>query len=49
LWWITPFHYFHGAAILNGTANVPRNLAVLLGLGAVGVAAAYWQFGRRDL
>ncbi len=47
--WISPFHYYSGVAVLNGTASTGFDLAVL----SIPVLAfslvAYWQFGRRDL
>jgi hypothetical protein len=46
---LLPFHYYHGAAILRGTANAALDLSVLSGIGATAIALAYWQFGRRDL
>ena len=46
---LLPFHYYHGAAILRGTANAMLDLSILSGIGVVGIALAYWQFGRRDL
>jgi len=46
---LLPFHYYHGAAILRGTANAALDLSILVGVGVVGIALAYWQFGRRDL
>jgi hypothetical protein len=46
---LLPFHYYHGAAILRGTANPALDLSILSGIGVVGIALAYWQFGRRDL
>lgn len=49
LWWTTPFHYSHGMPILTGTAHTARNLIVLLGLGSIGVTAAYWKFNHRDV
>lgn len=45
----SPFHYFHGAAILGGTANTPRDLLVLAAAGGVAVAIGYWKFSGRDL
>ncbi len=46
---ISPFHYYSGIAVANGTASTGLDLAVL----AIPVAGlsllAYWQFGRRDL
>jgi ABC-2 type transport system permease protein len=47
--WVTPFDYFRGTDVLLGTAPVAWNLSVLGAIGLVGTAAAYWQFGRRDL
>lgn len=49
LWWVTPFHYFHGAAILQNATDPVRNLTVLGGIGAVAASLAFWQFNRRDL
>jgi len=46
---LLPFHYYHGAAILRGTANAALDLSILAGVGVAGIALAYWQFGRRDL
>ena len=46
---ISPFHYFHGAEILGGTATPLLDLPVLLALGLAAVAIAYREFGRRDL
>jgi ABC-2 type transport system permease protein len=47
--WASPFHYFQGTSILAGDIPTARNLTFLFGLGAVGVAAAYLRFNRRDL
>jgi hypothetical protein len=47
--WLSPFHAFHGARILAGNTDVLRDLGVLAGLGAIGVALAYWRFARRDV
>jgi hypothetical protein len=47
--YLSPFHAFHGARILAGTSEPARDLSVLILLGAMGVAAAYWQFARRDV
>jgi hypothetical protein len=44
-----PFHYYHGAALLNGRSNVGLDLSVFMAIGAAAIAVAYWQFGRRDL
>lgn len=45
----SPFHYFQGTTILLGTVPTARNMTVLFGVGAVGVAAAYVRFAKRDL
>ena len=47
--WFSPFHYFQGTAILDGTVTTVRNLTVLCGCGAAAVAVAYARFSRRDL
>ena len=47
--WVSPFHRFHGAGILAGVTKPSRDLTTLIGLGAIGVALAYWQFQRRDV
>jgi ABC-type transport system involved in multi-copper enzyme maturation permease subunit len=47
--WLSPFHYFAGAAILSGGGNLPFNLAVLGAIALVAAAVAYWRFERRDL
>lgn len=47
--WLSPFHYFAGAAILSGGGNLAFNLSVLGGATAIACGVAYWQFGRRDL
>ena len=46
---ISPFHYFHGAQVLSGTATPLADLPVLFLVGAIAVALAYREFGRRDL
>ena len=46
---LSPFHYYHGAAILRGAANSAIDLSFLGALAAAGIALAYWRFGRRDL
>jgi hypothetical protein len=46
---ISPFHYFHGAAILAGTANTALDLSVLGTITIASIALAYWKFDRRDL
>jgi ABC-2 type transport system permease protein len=46
---VSPFHYFHGAAILSGTARPWLDLSVLITTGAAATAVAYWRFARRDV
>jgi beta-exotoxin I transport system permease protein len=56
-WWtampnigrISPFHYYQGAAIVEGRANTLLDLSVLGAATLAASALAYWQFGRRDL
>jgi ABC-2 type transport system ATP-binding protein len=45
----TPFHYFPGFGVANGTAPVARDLATLAGIAIALVALAYWRFDRRDV
>jgi ABC-2 type transport system permease protein len=45
----TPFHYYPGFAVANGTAPVAHDLAVLAALTATLVLVAFWRFERRDL
>jgi ABC-2 type transport system permease protein len=45
----TPFHYYPGFAVANGTAPVAHDLLVLASLTAVLVLVAFWRFERRDL
>ena len=47
--WLSPFHYFAGAAILSGAGRLTFNLSVLAAATLVAAAIAYWQFNRRDL
>jgi hypothetical protein len=57
LWWaamprigrISPFHFYQGAAILEGRANSAVDLSVLGAATVAASAIAYWQFNRRDL
>ena len=57
MWWapleplarLTPFYYFHGGALIAGTADPAWNLAVLSATTAAAAAIAYWRFERRDL
>jgi ABC-2 type transport system permease protein len=44
-----PFHYFPGFEVASGTASSARDLGVLVTIGAVLVAVAYWRFEKRDL
>jgi hypothetical protein len=46
---LSPFHYFPGAALLDGDANPAMDLPVLVLATVVATAGAYWQFGRRDV
>jgi ABC-type transport system involved in multi-copper enzyme maturation permease subunit len=46
---LSPFHYFPGAAVLNGKTDLALNLTVLGTASVVFIALAYWQFSRRDL
>ena len=47
--WVSPFHYYDGPGIINGATHPARDLSVMLGIGVVGIAAAYWKFSTRDL
>jgi ABC-type transport system involved in multi-copper enzyme maturation permease subunit len=47
--WVSPFHYYPALSIVAGDAPEWRNLAALYSAAAAFVAAAYWQFQRRDL
>ena len=47
--WLSPFHYFTGAAIISGSGNLAFNLVVLGAATAIAAGVAYWQFSRRDL
>ena len=57
VWWsalwpfnrFSPFHFYQGAAILEGRANTVLDLSVLGAASVVASAIAYWQFNRRDL
>jgi beta-exotoxin I transport system permease protein len=46
---LSPFHYFEPMALITGDTMNGANLAILLGVGAAGVAIAYVRFARRDL
>ena len=47
--WLSPFHYYPALSIIAGDAPVWRNAVILFGAAGAFVAAAYWQFARRDL
>lgn len=47
--WLSPFHYYPALSIIAGDAPVWRNVVILFGTAGAFVAAAYWQFQRRDL
>lgn len=46
---LSPFHYFPGARLLEGRADMTFDLSVLGSITVAAVAAAYWRFDRRDL
>lgn len=45
----TPFHYYPGFAVANGTAPVAHDLGVLAAVTAVLILVAFWRFERRDV
>jgi ABC-2 type transport system permease protein len=45
----TPFHYYPGIAVANGTAPIARDLGTLAAIALALVLVAYWRFERRDL
>ena len=45
----SPFHYYAATGILAGTADQPRNLAILGTTALSALALAYWKYQRRDL
>ena len=47
--WLTPFHYFDPMAMLLGAPLPAADVWTLVVAGLVGVAVAYWTYGRRDL
>ena len=47
--YITPFGYADGAHIIPEKAIEPSYLAVGLGIAALGIAAAYWRYARKDI
>lgn len=46
---VSPFHYFEGPVVLGLTAGTATDFAVLCGIAAAAVAAAYWRFSVRDV
>ena len=46
---ISPFHYFEPTPLIIGEALRVGDVAVLVGIGAAGAAAAYAIFSRRDI
>jgi len=46
---LSPFHYFHGAAVLAGSADSVRDFAVLGSIALACTAIAYWRFETRDV
>jgi hypothetical protein len=47
--YLSPFHHFHGSAVLAGQTNPAFDLGVLMAIGLTGVIVAYWKFNKRDL
>jgi ABC-2 type transport system permease protein len=45
----TPFHYYPGLAVANGTAPIARDLGVLAAAAVVLAVLAFWRFNRRDV
>jgi len=45
----TPFHYYPGLAVANGTAPIARDLGVLAAAAVVLAVVAFWRFERRDV
>ena len=45
----SPFHYYQGAAILAGSADVGADLLVLGSMTIVAAVCAYWRFSARDV
>jgi len=45
----TPFHYYPGFAVANGTAPVARDLGVLAAVVVALTLLAFWRFNRRDV
>jgi ABC-2 type transport system permease protein len=45
----TPFHYYPGFAVANGTAPIARDLGVLAAVTTMLVLVAFWRFERRDV
>jgi hypothetical protein len=44
-----PFHYYHGNAVIFGSARSILDLSVFTAIAVVAASTAYWQFSRRDL
>ena len=47
--WITPFGYAEGADIITNGGLDTKLILVGMLYGIVGIAAAYWQYGRKDI
>jgi ABC-2 type transport system permease protein len=47
--WVSPFHYFHGSAILAGLNASGTTLGVLAASTVIALLLAYRNFSRRDL
>jgi ABC-2 type transport system permease protein len=45
----SPFHYYPGLAVANGTAPVARDLGVLAAVVVALTLLAFWRFNRRDV
>ncbi len=45
----SPFHYYAGFAVANGTAPVARDLGVLATVAVMLTLLAFWRFERRDV
>jgi hypothetical protein len=46
---LSPFHYFEPMTVVTGGSPNARSTAVMLFVGAAGIAIAYWIFSRRDV
>ena len=47
--WLSPFHYYSPLELVMGHPLPSKNLAVLAGIAALGLATAYVLFARRDI